>query len=264
MSKQDSILSGIDSFIDVFFGIEDVGESEPHYKHIGSAKRLSGRNDSSFDVSSFLSDLYSIVERNGGRSGRTPSQQNWRLQKIPAIKADNPSQEKQLEKAIARDLGEEWTNQMPTASGLVTSRERQRNIDLVHRRGVREFDLIELKVGSDTPLFAAIEILNNGMTYLFSRRHRDRLGYRESDHAPLWADVIHLKVLAPAEYFEKYNYNFEWLERFLNRSLVTLLDPTLDGSLRMDFGFERFSRSFEPALRGANLVREMGLRKPVW
>ena len=114
---------------------------------------------------------------------------------MSAISKNNPSLEKQLEKAIVRDLDEEWTNQMPTASGLVTSGERQRNIDLAHFRGMREFELIELKVESDTPLFAAIEILKNGITYLFSRRHRERLGYRESDQAPLWADVIHLRVL---------------------------------------------------------------------
>lgn len=65
-----------------------------------------------------------------------------------------------------------------------------------------------------------------------------------------------------ADYF--HGYNFGWLERFLNRSLAALVDPMLDGSLRMDFRFERFSRSFEPEVRGANLVREMALRKPVW
>jgi hypothetical protein len=181
---------------------------------------------------------------------------------MSAISANNRSPEKRLEKAIAQDLGEEWTNQMPTASGLVTSGERQRNIDLVFRRDLREFEFIELKVGSDTPLFAAIEILKNGMTYLFSRRHRDRLGYRERDQSPLWADVVHLQVLAPVDYF--YEYNFGWLERFLNRSLAALLDPTLDGSLHMDFRFERFSRSFEREARGAKLVREMALREPVW
>ena len=181
---------------------------------------------------------------------------------MPTISAKNRSLEKRLEKAIAQDLGEEWTNQMPTASGLVTSGERQRNIDLIHLRDVREFELIELKIESDTPLFAAIEILNNGMTYLFSRRHRERLGYRESDQAPLWADVIHLRVLAPTGYF--HGYNFGWLERFLNQSLAALMDPVLDGSLRMDFSFERFSRSFKPEVRGENLVREMALREPVW
>ena len=181
---------------------------------------------------------------------------------MSAISKNNPSLEKQLEKAIVQDLGEEWTNQMPTASGLVTSGERQRNIDLVHLRDVREFELIELKVGSDTPLFAAIEILKNGMTYLFSRRHRERLGYRDSDQAPLWADVIHLRVLAPTGYF--HGYNFGWLERFLNEALAALVDPILDGSLRMDFSFERFSSSFKPEARGEDLVREMALREPVW
>jgi hypothetical protein len=260
--KPSSIFSGVDSFIDAFFGVEDVGTSTPHHKHKTSAQLLSGGMSSGFDAASFSSGLYSFVERSGLGSTRVPSQKNWRLQKIPAISANNRSPEKRLEKAIAQDLGERWTNQMPTASGLVTSGERQRNIDLVYRRDVREFEFIELKVGSDTPFFAAIEILKNGMTYLFSRRYRERLGYRESDQAPLWADVIHLRVLAPVEYF--HGYNFGWLERFLNRSLAALVDPMLDGSLHMDFNFERFSMSFKPEVRGEDLVREMTLREPVW
>jgi hypothetical protein len=259
--KPSSIFSGVDSFIDAFFGIEDVGAA-PHHKHQTSARRLSGEKGSGFDAPSFLSGLYSIVEQNGLGSTRVPSQQNWRLQKMPAISANNRSLEKRLEKAIAQDLGEEWTNQMPTASGLVTSGERQRNIDLVHRQDFRVFELIELKVESDTPFFAAIEILKNGMTYLFIRWHRETLRYRESDQAPLWADVIHLRVLAPARYF--HGYNFAWLERFLNRSLAALVDPMIDGSLRMEFEFERFSRSFKPEVRGEDLAREMSLRKPVW
>jgi hypothetical protein len=227
-----------------------------------NAQRLSGGERSSYDAASFSSGLYSLVEQSGLGSSRRPSQENWRLKKMPAISANNRSPEKRLEKAIVQDLGDEWTNQMPTASGLVTSGERQRNIDLVHRRNLREFEFIELKVESDTPLFAAMEILKNGMTYLYSRRHRDRLGYQESKHAPLWADVVHLRVLAPIGYFHRYNLG--WLERFLNQSLGALVDPMLDGSLHMDFGFERFSRSFERDVRGANLVREMALRKPAW
>ena len=262
VSKPDSIFSGVDAFIDKFFGIEDVGSSAPHHKFKTSALRLSGVDGSGFDVASFSSDLYSFVERSGLDSTRIPSQKNWRLRKMPAISAKNRSPEKRLEKAIAQDLGEEWTNQMPTASGIVTSGERQRNIDLVYRREEREFELIELKVGSDTPLFAAMEILKNGITYLYSRRHREKLGYRESDHAPLWADVIHLRVLAPTGYF--HGYNFEWLERFLNEALAALVDPDLDGSLRMDFSFERFSKLFKPEDRGEDLVREMALREQVW
>ena len=124
------------------------------------------------------------------------------------------------------------------------------------------FELLELKVESDTPLFAAIEIINNGLTYLFSRRHRDRLGYRERDQAPLWADGIRFRVLAPAQYY--YGYDFGWLEQFMNRSLAALVDPLIDGSLSVNFGFERFSRSFKPGARGEDLVREVALRKPVW
>lgn len=95
VSKPDSIFSGVDSFIDTFFGIKDVGAA-PHHKHKTSALQLSGGRGSDFDAASFSSGLYSFVERNGLASHRTPSQQNWRLQKMSAISKNNPSLEKQL------------------------------------------------------------------------------------------------------------------------------------------------------------------------
>ena len=181
---------------------------------------------------------------------------------MPDIDPDNRSEEKQLEKAMARELGPTWTNQMPTASGLVTSGERQRNVDLVHRVGAREFEFIELKVESDTPLYAAFEILKNGMTYLYSRRRRTDLGYRETDHAPLWADVVHLRVLAPESYYD--GYDFAWLERFLNMCLARVVEPSVDGALRMDFCFERFPSGFVPSARGPSLAAAVARRERVY
>jgi hypothetical protein len=101
VSKPSFIFSGVDSFIDAFFGIEDVG-SAPHHKHQTSARQLSGERGSGFDAASFSSGLYSFVERNGLASHRAPSQKNWGLQKMSAISANNRSLEKQLEKAIVK------------------------------------------------------------------------------------------------------------------------------------------------------------------
>lgn len=257
-----SIFSGVDAYIDGFFGLCDVGKA-PHHKHKTSALRLSKANPGGLDPKCFLGDLYALVERNGLASKRdAPSRENWRLEKKTEISPRNRSPETRLEKAIVGDLGDTWTNQMPTASGLVTSHERKRNIDLVHRVGPRAFEFIELKVGSDTPLFAAMEILKYGMNYLYSRRHRERLGYQEDGQAPLWADTVHLRVLAPAGYYR--GFELGWLEGFLNRGLGALLDPALDGALTMDVRFEKFPPGFDPAARGQRLVDGLEHVEGVW
>lgn len=257
----DGIFAGVDDFIDRSLGIDGVG-SAPHHRHRRSALQLSRAPVAGLDPWPFVAQLYATVEGNGLRSVRTPSVENWRVRKMTDVGPNNPSEEKQLEKAMACDLGPAWTNQMPTASGLVTSGERQRNVDLVRRVGAREFEFIELKVGSDTPLYAAFEILKNGLTYLYSRRRRTDLGYCESDHAPLWADVVHLRVLAPESYYD--GYDFAWLEPFLNAGLARAVDPTVDGALRMDFCFEHFPAEFVPSARGPSLAAAVARRERVY
>jgi hypothetical protein len=106
-----------------------------------------------------------------------------------------------VERAIAAacaQLGRtDWANQIPVASGLIGSTsERRRAIDLVRRRGERHFELIELKIASDTPLYAAIEIICYGCIWLIAR---DDKPSRES--ALLDADHIDLRVLAPPAYY---------------------------------------------------------------
>lgn len=254
---REGIFAGVDAFIDRSFGLEDLGQA-PHHKHKTSALRLSRSPPGGLEPASFLSGLYALVERNGRASTRAaPSQANWRLEKKRQMTSGNQSLEKRLEKAIAADMGNAWTNQMPTASGLVTPHERQRNIDLVHRVGPRAYEFIELKVCSDNPLFAMMEIFKNGLTYLYSRRHRDELGYNQVAQPPLWAEKVHLRVLAPPEYYR--GYELGWLEGFLNRGLEALLDPALDGAFEMDVRFDKFPGTFDIAAQGDELAH--GLRQ---
>ena len=71
-----------------------------------------------------------------------------------------------------------------------------RAIDLVRRRGKRHFELIELKIASDTALYAAIEIIGYGCLWLIARNDKPS---RVS--ALLDADQIDLRVLAPPAYY---------------------------------------------------------------
>src|SRR5271157_41700 len=176
-----TIFDGVDKLIGRSLGVMGIGEP-PHHRHTTSALRLSSK-PSSFDGKLLVSSILARMERNWQVQrdrgvGRLGSDQNWRWEKKPHISPQNPSIETHIEKAIANECDESWVNQVPTASGLMTStNERHCDIDLAHRVSEGEFEFIELKYGSDTPVFAAFEILKCGLLYLFSRKHAAELGY---------------------------------------------------------------------------------------
>ena len=97
------------------------------------------------------------------------------------------------------------------------------------------YALIELKTESDTPLYAAFEILLYGLIYLFSRCHMRELGYDMKDQRLLGADSIHLRVLA-SDQFYKEGPSLGWLERDLNDA-IRWFAKTKRNDLVMDFSF---------------------------
>ena len=137
----------------------------------------------------------------------------------------NKSPEVCLERAIVRTMKTlepkrlSWVNQVPIASGLVNATaDRSRKIDLVHILGGGTFEFIELKVRSDTPLFAAMEILKYGLVYAFCRYAGRVQQSIFKDPELREAKRINLRVLAPAAYYE--NYDLSWLEVSLNEGLA--------------------------------------------
>jgi hypothetical protein len=143
--------------------------------------------------------------RGGASANKDRSRENWRWPALQTrICINNGSREVIVERAIAtacKRLGRiDWGNQVPVASGLIASaREGRRAIDLVHRRGERHFELIELKIASDTPLYASIEIISYGCLWMIARNDRPA---RAS--ALLDADNIDLRVLAPSAFYTKF------------------------------------------------------------
>jgi hypothetical protein len=164
---------------------------------------------SSFDGKAAVDAIYRAIESNYARSGATAnknkSRENWRWQSLqPQISKHNRSPEVVIERAIAaaclRLKRKDWANQVPVASGLIGSRrDRRRAIDLVRRRGERHFELIELKFASDTPLFAAAEIIGYGCLWLIARDDKP-----SCPSALLDADHIDLRVLAPWAYYKPF------------------------------------------------------------
>jgi hypothetical protein len=77
---------------------------------------------------------------------------------------------------------------------------------LIHRCEEGVYELIELKVESNTPLYAAMEILQNAVLYIFYRERKKELeGEVAEPKDILRATVIHLRVLAPCNYYEGYD-----------------------------------------------------------
>lgn len=155
------------------------------------------------------------------RKVESRSKENWRwCEPQPQIAVHNPSREVKLERAIAAACAgagrHDWANQVPVASGVVgSSADRRRAIDLVHQIGPGHFQFIELKIASDTPLYAAIEIIGYGCAWLLFREGGG------SEASPLLsAEKLDLIVLAPSAYYAPYRLNM--IEAALNAELIEL------------------------------------------
>src|SRR6185437_12018978 len=143
---------------------------------------------------------------------RWPSQSNWVLRIAPEF-TQHPTKylEKQLQKNIAILLQDEgWGNDVPTASGLVNDRGRQMNIDLAHRIS-DGFEFIELKLESNTPYEAALQILRYGAVYLLYRLEPE-LATRFKGNQMMNAKRIVLEVLAPDSYYANVDTDLPSLE----------------------------------------------------
>jgi hypothetical protein len=249
-----SILTGIDALIDQYLGLASIG-SDPQYHHKRSAHHLTAK-PSSFDGTALIPAMLRKIEENwlearlnGER--RFGSRKNWGWEKQPYISDHNSSAEKVIEKAIARECDDDWVNQVPTMSGLLDGySEKHCNIDLVHRLSHGQFEFIELKIDSNTPLFAAFEVLKYGLVYVFSRQHAAELGY-DPANALLNATSVTFSVLAPTDYYV--GYDLRWLEAELSNALHEVGKP----GLTMNFRFEQF-----PVGKAAMEI--VGTRKPVY
>ena len=259
-----SICDGIDKIIDRHLGVEDVGKA-PHYVHKTSCLRLSKEPPKGFSAKPMLFEILECLEKNWGKSPRRkyaePSNENWRFKPKPHISKKNVSLEKILEKKIANIGDKNWVNQVPTASGLWDhASDKLRNIDLVHRLGPKRYEFIELKIKSDTPLKAAVEILVYGMLYIFSRRQYGLS--QKQDKELLQAETINLRVLAPLNFYDR--YNLAWLEVELNSGLKSFLSALNDIKFYMDFRFETFPANFDGKIIQNNYLDAFHKKFPVW
>jgi hypothetical protein len=187
-----------------------------------------------------------------------PSAENWRWRRPQlGISPQNTSPEVVLERALMaaceRAGRTDWSNQVPVASGVAgAAAERRRAIDLVHQRGAGWFEFVELKVGSDTPLYAAIEILSYVAIWLVSRTAGGA-----SDL--LTAERISASVLAPEGYYQ--GCALGALQTQLNAEIAEL---GAEHGVQLDFAFEAFPDDLgRPPFTDAELLALLDGRTPL-
>ncbi len=227
-----SILYGVDDVIEKWLGITGnndygKGKKDPRYSSKTAAKKLTKQSvnvNELFPAKQILDKIQSNWDA-GGKKRR--SKENWRWE--PRLKLDPRNKgEKELEKLAAFLLEEsEWTNQIPVCSGLMPEYDEvHRAIDLGRKISDNKFEFIELKfrlengnlTGDRHPLYAALELLEYGMLYLFARANE----LIEKSKDLRQAGTVHLVVLGPEAWYSEYN-DFQWLANAINKGLDSLL-----------------------------------------
>ena len=211
-------------------------------------------------VAAALDTIASNWERCARAGLGSASRENWRWCEPQTYinKEKNRSAEVVLERAIVTAFHaahrEDWANQVPVASGVVrSSAERRRAIDLVHERGDGHYEFIELKIASDTPLYAAFEIISYVGVWLLSRND-------ECGKPLLEARRIDARVLAPAAYYAPFSLGR--IEQILNQELR---DYGARYGTALSFGFEVLPDGFEPlpGYENADVIQLIDGRRPL-
>jgi hypothetical protein len=263
--SSEKVLEGVKEVIDGHF-FTDEKVREYRYCQKRSCDEFSENPPQSFDGVALVAAMYQCIEANLYKRpiDRTPSSQNWRLRStkdhdLRMTSGQNRSAEVRLERAIVEKWREHWNYQMPVASGLFDEHsDKRRAIDLVFDHKANHFDLVELKIKSDTPLYAAMEILGYGLIYLASRTDRaENLKYKATDLPVLRANKVTLCVLAPEGYYA--GSNLKWLQDAINDGLKHL--PKLD--LAINFRFEQFDFPWTSESTARDLPETL-IRKLVW
>lgn len=238
-TAQLGILQGIHDLVDEWLEIPPVGKA-PYYRHRAAAVHVRDQPPTERRTRQFLEMYLARINQNWQnavtRGYFGPSKQNWRWKRHLEHAIANKSPEVLLERAIVRACGEEWSNQMPTASGLISATaDRRAAVDLVQREGPTSFSFLELKVASDNPLYAAVEILMHGILFLWSKANLQTLKYDPTTQPVLSCSRVHLGVLAPAAYFD--GLDLSPFQGALSRSLQ---DFGRRHAVDMGFSFQQF------------------------
>ena len=141
-------------------------------KHRGAAIERSKAPLQALDGVEMVSALCACLDGPWWQQKASSRGRNWVWRdKVPPHLTE--SREVVLERRLAQRSSERWTCQMSTSSGLrLGARDSRRSIDIVQFSQENEYRFIELKVGSDQPLYATFEVLGYGLLYLLAGRRQ--------------------------------------------------------------------------------------------
>jgi hypothetical protein len=245
MEIKDDIVVGL---FDGFQDIVDVHLGIKNFRTRTAALQFFARKPFVLDGEGFVRAVFDRLDANWRailpRVSKPPSMQNFRWHEPKSSIGDgNASPEVTLERALIRACinanRKDWSNQVPVISGIAGPHAYKKcAIDLIHREEDGGFELVELKVRSDTPLHATIEILQYGLLWLLSRRDQETLGY--TSKPILDASTLQLSVLAPRRLYDQFQPN----------SFATELSTGLSAlgkqfDVEMSFRQTAFPQSFE-------------------
>lgn len=244
MSVQETTESGL------FEGINEIinhALDVANYRTRSAALQLAKDRNRDIDGERLVADIFERLSANwskvNARLVRKPSAENFRWFKPKKqIGQANTSPEVTLERAFISGClaagRTDWSNQVPLISGVAGSRAYKRwAIDLVHKRP-DGFEFVELKIDSDTPLSATMQVMQYGMLWLLSRNDRHRLGY--GGNPILEAPALHLSVLAPLKFYERVRN--DQLARAIGTGLSVLGRPH---GVTLSFSQTAFPASFQ-------------------
>ena len=240
IQMENGIFNGLEFIANEFLLNPDWIKNGGHprsYVHLKNCQELTGgKSPVHFDAQKLIEKMFEKIQKNitdlkPMEWHEPPHKVNWNFSyRLPSDESAGKNKKKEskrpevtLERAIIKakkkyvSIGEQWTYQMPIAYNLYGQNfNNSSNVDLVRSYDDGIFDLIELKIGSNHPVFAAVEILQYGLAYMASREGAVEIGYKEIPEI-FNAREIHLCVLAPPEFYG--DYNFHWLQAALNGAL---------------------------------------------
>ena len=160
-------------------------------------------------------------------SSRSPwrSKELWRLdgpRKVPE------GGEKRLAYHLC-NLASDLYREIPAASGVVDwdgQRNKLANLDLVREIApAAEYELIELKIASDTPEYAAATLVRYALLYVLARSQAP--AELRKARPILQATKVVLRVWAPAEYYD--GFDGRCLQTAISDGLRTVTAGLIDG-----------------------------------
>lgn len=232
--KPTQLLDGVEQLINSAL---PVPPGPTGYKAKTTADNLSAQPPPSVNLPKLVRDLWNQIVVNWVEGGcQSRGEFNWRWKRNLTCHSANSAPEVTLQREIANFVGERWSNETPTGSGLSEGEGGEPGgLDLAYAGDDEKVVMIELKYGSNTPVSAAIQLVIYGLTLVLARTVHAQVPIA-TDKRWLHFKRADLRVLAPNAFYERYD-GLAWFEHALD---AAVRDFGAEHKLDMTFAFRCF------------------------